>query len=68
MTGRREGELWVSEAAEILGVSASTVRAYERRKPPLLKPARRLPGSRYRVYDRDQVVELRRRIDSGEVE
>lgn len=50
------GELTPAEAAEILGVSASTVRRYEDRG--LLKP-RRLIGSGHRRYARADVERLR---------
>lgn len=59
-------ELTPAEAAEILGVSASTVRRYEDRS--LLAPSRRLPGSRHRRYRRADVDELKRKIDAGELD
>jgi excisionase family DNA binding protein len=59
-------ELTPTEAARILGVSASTVRRYEDRG--YLAPTRRLPGSGHRRYRRADVVELKRKIDAGELD
>ena len=57
-------EMTPAQVADELGVSPSTVRRYEQRG--ILVPARRLPGSRYRRYDRADVVEAKRRIAAGE--
>jgi hypothetical protein len=59
-------ELTPAEAAAILGVSPATVRRYEKRD--ILKPSRRLPGSRHRRYSRAAVNELKRKIDAGELD
>lgn len=58
------GELTPAEAAEILGVSPSTVRRYE--ESGLLVP-RRLPGSGHRRYRRADVEQLRDRQDGERV-
>jgi excisionase family DNA binding protein len=57
-------EMTPAQVAEVLGVSPSTVRRYEQRG--ILKPARRLPGSRYRRYSRADVERAKQRIEAGE--
>lgn len=57
-------EMLPAQAAEILGVSPSTVRRFESKG--WLKPKRRLPSG-HRRYSRDDVVELKRKIDEGEL-
>ncbi len=54
-------ELTPAEAAEILGVSPSTVRRYE--ESGILVP-RRLPGSGHRRYKRAEVEALRDNLPS----
>ena len=54
-------ELTPAEAADILGVSPSTVRRYE--ESGLLVP-RRLPGSGHRRYRRGEVEALRDQADA----
>lgn len=57
-------ELSPTEAGKVLGISASTVRRYEAKG--WLKLKRRLPSG-HRRYSRDEVVELKRKIDAGEL-
>lgn len=52
----REDELTPQQVADLLGVSPSTVRRYEAKG--ILAPARRLPGSKYRRYNRADVERL----------
>lgn len=57
-------ELSPVEAGKVLGISASTVRRYEAKG--WLKLKRRLPSG-HRRYSRDEVAELKRKIDAGEL-
>lgn len=53
----RDDELTPQEVADLLKVSPSTVRRWE--KAGVLKPKRRLPGSQHRRYGRAEVEKLR---------
>lgn len=53
-------ELTPSEVATELDVSPATVRRWEARG--ILKPSRRLPGSRHRRYSREAVDALKKQI------
>lgn len=56
-------ELTPQQVADLLKVSPSTVRRYE--ESGVLKPIRRLPGSRHRRYSRAQVEKLMRESLGG---
>lgn len=59
----RANELTPQQVADLLGVSASTVRRYE--DNGVLKPVRRLPGSGHRRYDRAAVERLLAETEGG---
>lgn len=52
--------LRIAEAANLLGVSISTLRNWDRQGK--LSP-RRHPINRYRIYDRTEIVQLKERIE-----
>ncbi|MBM4035680.1 MAG: MerR family DNA-binding transcriptional regulator [Planctomycetes bacterium] len=55
--------LRVAEAAQLLGVSASTLRNWDRQGK--LKAARH-PMNRYRLYDRDELLALLKGVARGQ--
>ena len=57
------GELTPSQAAEELGVSASTVRRWGIKG--ILVPSRVLPGSRHRRYSQESVDALKKKLEDG---
>lgn len=54
------GHLTITEAANLLGVSVSTLRNWDRQGK--LKP-RRHPMNGYRMYDRTEIVRLKEQIE-----
>lgn len=54
------GHLTITEAANLLGVSVSTLRNWDRQGK--LKP-RRHPMNGYRIYDRTEIVRLKEQIE-----
>lgn len=59
-------ELTPTQAAEVLGVSAATVRRWEEKG--ILLPSRRLPRSGHRRYARADVDAAKAKIAAGEFE
>jgi excisionase family DNA binding protein len=53
----------IAEAAKLLGVSLPTMRRWDESGK---FPARRHPINSYRMYLRDEVIKLRRKIVEGE--
>jgi hypothetical protein len=62
-TAKQSGTLTIKGAAEILGVSEMTLRRWDAAGK---FKARRHPINGYRLYDRERVLGLRKRIVSGE--
>ena len=54
--------LTIAEAANLLGVSVSTLRNWDRQNK--LKP-RRHPINGYRIYDRAEIVQLKKQIEGN---
>lgn len=54
--------LTIAEAASLLGVSVSTLRNWDRQNK--LKP-RRHPINRYRIYDRAEILWLKKQIEGN---
>lgn len=54
--------LTIAEAANLLGVSVSTLRNWDRQDK--LKP-RRHPINGYRIYDRMEIVRLKKQIEGN---
>lgn len=66
MARRREPEpsdlITIAEAAKLLGVSVPTLRRWDESRK---FPARRHPMNSYRMYARDEVERLRKKIVAG---
>lgn len=61
-----DDNLTTSAVAKILRVSDATVRRWDTNN--VLKPARKLPGSKHRRYRRSDVEEFRDRLERGEID